>query len=395
MALFHSPSIVKDSVILHYDAANIKSYNYSENLLTYSEQFDLWNNTSNIIFANTATTLAPNVTQTAERVIVDPGGLTYQGVDVIGSSTYTFSFYVKSVSGSTGTHGVNWYTNSTGHNRQTVPVTGTWTQVSILIKPPVTTNMNVYIADNRSALASLTDVYLWGAQLQKSPTVNAYTPTTTVAVAPTTTITDLSSSRINGALTYSPSYVSSASGVLNFSSATTTYVTIPYSSQFEFSGFSPYTLELWTKPTEDPGVGSYRRIIGHESFGPRDGYTLYVNNSSAGVYQCYSERWVNNNYGGAVGFTVASSSILGTWNHIVVAFNGTYLNMYRNGALVSGPASVVSTGTTAYSVPLQLGAYYGVSNYSGDIGLFRVYSKGLTAAEVQQNFQAQRDRFRI
>jgi hypothetical protein len=393
MALFHSPTVVRDGVILHYDAANVKSYNYSENLLTYSEQFDLWNNSSNIIFANTATTLAPNVTQTAERVIVDPGGLTYQGVDVIGSSTYTFSFYVKSVSGSTGTHGVNWYTNSTGHNRQTVPVTGTWTQVSILIKPPVTTNMNVYIADNRSALASLTDVYLWGAQLQKSPTVNAYTPTTTVAVAPTTTITDLSSSRINGTLAYSPSYVSSASGVLNFSSATTTYVNIPYSSQFEFAGFNPYTLEVWTKPTEDPGISSYRRIIGHENFGPRDGYTIYVNNSSAGVYQLYSERWVNNNYGGAVGFTVASSAILGTWNHIVVAFNGTTLSMYRNGVLVSGPASVVSTGTTAYSVPLQLGAYYGLSSYSGDIGIFRVYNKGLTAAEVQQNFQAQRDRY--
>jgi hypothetical protein len=396
MASFAGPSIVtlNQGLILHLSAPDTKSYNYQENLLTYSEQFDLWNNTSNIIFANTATTLAPNVTQTAERVIVDPAGLTYQSVDVIGSSTYTFSFYVKSVSGSTGTHGVNWYTNSTGHNRQTVPVTGTWTQVSILIKPPVTTSMNVYIADNRSALASLTDVYLWGAQLNAGPAPAAYVVTTSTNITPSTSWIDLSLNKNNATLTNIPRYSSSSTGYLAFSSATSTAATMPYSIAYEFAGLSPYTFELWTRPYEDPGISTYRRIIGHENNGPRDGYTMYVNNSVAGSYSLYHERWTNNNYITGVGFTVPSASIFGTWNHIVVTFDGSIYNMYRNNVLVSGPATISSTGTlTAYGIQLTLGSYYSVGNYSGDISDFKVYNRALTIAEIDRNFQAHRDRY--
>jgi hypothetical protein len=121
---------------------------------------------------------------------------------------------------------------------------------------------------------------------------------------------------------------------------------------------------------------------------------MYVNNSVAGSYSLYHERWVNNNYISGVGFTVPSASIFGTWNHIVVTFDGSIYNMYRNNVLVSGPATISSTGTlTAYGIQLTLASYYSVGNYSGDISDFKVYNRALTLAEIDRNFQAQRDRY--
>lgn len=216
-------------------------------------------------------------------------------------------------------------------------------------------------------------------------------------VTSTSTWFDLSSSGVNGTLTNSPTFVTSASGVLNFSSSTVSYVNIPYNSQHEFLGLAPFTFELWIKPTEDPGINQYRRLVGHESFGAtRNGYTVYVNNSIAGTYTVAAERWVLSNAIGNINFSVPSSSILGTWNHIVVVFDGAFNYIYRNGNIVSGPATVSSTATLiTTNVPLSLAAYYGTGSFSGDIGIFRVYNKGLSAAEVQQNYQAQRDRYGI
>ena len=66
-----------DGLILHYDPANPKSYTYLENLSPYSEQIDLWANSSNIVFVNTATTTSPTGTTTAERIVVE-GASTHQ-----------------------------------------------------------------------------------------------------------------------------------------------------------------------------------------------------------------------------------------------------------------------------------------------------------------------------
>jgi Concanavalin A-like lectin/glucanases superfamily len=216
-------------------------------------------------------------------------------------------------------------------------------------------------------------------------------------VTSTSTWFDISSSGVNGTLTNSPTFVTSASGVLNFSSSTVSYVNIPYNSQHEFLGLAPFTFELWIKPTEDPGINQYRRLVGHEQFGAtRNGYTLYVNNSVAGSYSIVAERWVLSNSLSSVYFTVPSSSILGKWNHIVVVFDGSYNTMYQNGSIISGPVGVSSTATlTTTGVPLSLAAYYGTGSFSGDIGIFRVYNRGLSAVEVQQNYQAQRDRYGI
>jgi hypothetical protein len=90
---------------------------------------------------------------------------------------------------------------------------------------------------------------------------------------------------------------------------------------------------------------------------------------------------------------------LGVWNQIVARRSGTQLNLYLNGALkVSGTITVLDTGTGSTNV-LRIG----VGNYAGDfswhanafVSSVKMYNRGLTDAEILQNFNALRGRYGI
>ena len=71
MARFHSPQIVTRNLLLNLDFGNIqKCYNGSENLLTYSEEFNnaVWGNPSNGNAITPNAIVAPNGTNTADLV---------------------------------------------------------------------------------------------------------------------------------------------------------------------------------------------------------------------------------------------------------------------------------------------------------------------------------------
>lgn len=105
------------------------------------------------------------------------------------------------------------------------------------------------------------------------------------------------------------------------------------------------------------------------------------------------------NIGGITNLTT-SSSVLSTssWCQVV----GTYISgtrrLYVNGVQVNADTQ---TGTIATnSSGMSVGAYGGTSGsnayfYNGNIGIVRVYSNPLTAAQVMQNFNATRGRYGI
>ena len=396
MASFAGPSIVtlNQGLILHLSAPDTKSYNYQENLFAYSQDFtqaSAWGPQLVTLTATTATT-APDGSLTAIQyfISVPSGRGVVQGATLVTGQIYTFSVYVKAIVNTSVLLRVN---TSLTTVDVTIPITTGqgWTRISnTFVKDANFLNMQFQDVSGNTG----TMFYCWGAQLNAGPAPAVYVVTTSTNITPSTSWIDLSLNKNNATLTNIPRYSSSSTGYLAFSSATSTAATMPYNIAYEFAGLSPYTFELWTRPYEDPGISTYRRIIGHEYYGPRDGYTMYVNNSVAGSYSLYHERWTNNNYIVGVGFTVPSASIFGTWNHIVVTFDGSIYNMYRNNVLVSGPATISSTGTlTAYGIQLTLASYYSVGNYSGDISDFKVYNRALTIAEIDRNFQAHRDRY--
>jgi hypothetical protein len=93
---------------------------------------------------------------------------------------------------------------------------------------------------------------------------------------------------------------------------------------------------------------------------------------------------------------VHSFSPYGVWNQIVGLYDGTYNRIYVNGVLAVTSAAtsgnLVDNGNPFYWFWTGAGVVEGGRGYGS---ILRIYNRGLTAAEVRQNFNAQRGRFGI
>jgi hypothetical protein len=190
-------------------------------------------------------------------------------------------------------------------------------------------------------------------------------------------------------LTYASDNTFSFNGTSNYIGASTT-------AAIQFLNRAPYTMEVWVKPSSNPGASTYKGLMMQESQLPitfnRDGYNLWYGGSAGTDVAFYSERYVNG-VSQYAAITVTQSLIINIWQHIVSVYDGTTITLYRNGVAVnsSAPSTGNITGTTGQ---LVLGNLYG-NWYSGQIGVGKIYNIPLTASQVAQNFQALRGRYDV
>jgi hypothetical protein len=87
----------------------------------------------------------------------------------------------------------------------------------------------------------------------------------------------------------------------------------------------------------------------------------------------------------------------GSWNHVVVTHDGVNFRIYLNGVLNNSRTSTW-LGTTRWPTnEFNIGRDNNNVNYYfyGDIAVYRLYNKPLTASEVSTNFNATRGRYGI
>jgi len=100
-------------------------------------------------------------------------------------------------------------------------------------------------------------------------------------------------------------------------------------------------------------------------------------------------------HGGAAAeyyYSKPTSIPLSTWGHYCVVYNGANVSIYRQGIF---QGSQNTTGTADWSQGLKIGYWSAGGGYAwqGRIASVLMYNTALTAAQVEQNFNANRRRF--
>lgn len=433
MALFHSPQIVTDNLILSYDVGNRKSYLGPpiQNRITSISPLTTSGTGYSFIGGSEYSdipTIGPTLVQysniqnnySAVSTWCCPNPFTYHGggtVSVSGSTVYTYAIVYRVESGYTnGNYMYRYEYNSGGgylteqgihsdSNRVHLGNGWYWAWGTFTTQPTAS-YLNVYSFYYRYSTSydklSVAKVLL--VQGDYTGLHPRYWPDVA------TTRSNVLVNQSNQSTTFTPSNISySNAGTLSFSeSAGSTVVSnLPVSSTLP--ALSSFTLEAWVKVTA----------------WPTNTFTNgYGSNTKAGtiVGGCYYAgtgiRWAGSSSGNSMyvfGFVRGADAYrntatynvpaLNVYNHFVFTNNSTAggMNLYVNGVLYS----TVSAATQQYDPGLASGCGNitinradidggGTSVYSymnGNIDAVKVYTRALTSAEVQNNYNALKGRF--
>jgi hypothetical protein len=190
---------------------------------------------------------------------------------------------------------------------------------------------------------------------------------------------DLSYNGNNGTLTNDPTYSSSNGGTIVFD-GTNDYVNGPAISA-QLTG--DMTVEGWIYITSGPSdwvriIGTGNNPSGNRTFG------LWYDVNRKLLWQ----RYGTNN----VGIQPANVLSYNTWYHVAATTLGNSHTIYLNGSSIG--SSTVAGPWTASNETITIGSAVGIHTYlTGNISIARIYTRGLSASEILQNFNAQKSRF--
>jgi hypothetical protein len=198
----------------------------------------------------------------------------------------------------------------------------------------------------------------------------------------------------------------------------------PYSGSVFATIFDTFTYNIWcqttssmnltspgTIPTEATsgttfagtlyGSGQYNYIIGPVYPANVDGFPPAYTTASTGVVVGNNGIAVIEHTGGYMPGTCiynpGNSTIIGNgWNNIVVVYNNKQASIYLNGNLVrtglTSPKRLLMGVSIGNQTP-TIGSFISYGAFRGNIGNVSYYNRALSAAEVLQNYNAQKSRF--
>lgn len=148
-------------------------------------------------------------------------------------------------------------------------------------------------------------------------------------------------------------------------------VTVP-GSPFEFTDKSPFSVELWIKPSvlDD----SVRFPLRKEADSPRQGWGIYLSATDTLMERVRDDNW---DLMGGAGIALP----LDQYSHVVFAFDGTTGVFYLNGTVTDSrplSQSLVATGTNLY---------IGGAPFTGTLDEVAIYDHVVAASRVLAHYQ--------
>lgn len=192
---------------------------------------------------------------------------------------------------------------------------------------------------------------------------------------------DLSGNGYNGTLTNGPTYSASNGGSIVFDGSND-YIELGNVLNI---GTGQFTLEYFGNAATM--TGDYAKIASKGSY--LNGGWMLAHSKTPSTYSIYFQ-WGNS--------TVGDNSIGGiaisvdTVYHVAVSRDSANnIRIYVNGQLQGSTVNSFDFTTNSYNY--NIGRSGGGEYWKGNMYCYRHYNRGLTAAEVQQNFNALRGRF--
>jgi hypothetical protein len=199
-----------------------------------------------------------------------------------------------------------------------------------------------------------------------------------------TTWTDLQNG-YTGTLFNSPTFNSTNGGTLVFSGSNRIDITT------NLNNFTAgITIEAWVYATS---TLDFARIceLGNGVRTNNIGFFRLNSNNFLGVFFQYPDG-VN----ATLDIGVNNVYTLNTWHNFAFTANGTNWKLYKNGSEVATAVqSYLPTNTTRAinTIASTSGSYR--EYFTGRIPIVRIYNRGLTATEIDQNFKALRARYEL
>lgn len=415
-------NIVKDGLVLYLDAANDKSLADvpSTNLATYSEQFDLWTLQQMTVATNSTT--SPNGSSTADTITGDgTSGIHFVAFScgVTTNISYTMSVFAKKgtnnfiqIYAAAALFGANSYANfdlNTGTigtigSTATASITNFqngWYRCSITSTAISTANSYTLVISLINSTSSVrgetntlnTNAYLWGGQFEVGPVATTYIPTTAASASRVPVWSDVSKGGNNGTLTSGFTYNYSNGGSLVFDGVSN-YVTIPNSDNIVF-GNGDFTANVWIKfPLSSTGEGgAWGPILSKGCNTAAPAGTWWIAQTTSLTNRVSLN--ISSTTGGTFVTSLQSNDFSDGWHNICVTRNGATSFMYSDGILIR--TDTTSESNLSSIKPLTIGATFitGITTQrtNTSMGITQLYNRALSEQEIQQNFNATKNRF--
>jgi len=396
VAYFHSPRIVTDGLVLALDAGNIKSFRGepTTNLLSQPTNISNWSKQQTTVdatpsfFREIDGNLIPfyKVTST---VITDPFIILTTAVGNISNRAFTYSVYLCTDPGQP-TTSIQLFTYGNVPSFEGSSVTSA--TVTITSEPTRYKLTSTYGAGfNSTSLANRVDLnqatlgylYVGGAQLEEK----AYETRFVAGTRGTTVATgggwaDRSGNLNHGELVNGPTFSSANGGSITFDGIND-YVNIGNPTSLNF-GTGSFTVSLWFRRFSN--VTTNLRLLAKGASGDTAGDAGFAFfGADTGI------SFAVNPTGARTIISAASYSVNEWVNVVGLVERGISMRTYKNGALTA--STTAPGGSVTGTANLEIGRIPTTLYWPGNVSNVTLYNRALTAAEIQQNYNATKGRY--